>query len=189
MPQLWRLTRNRYGRAVYDALARAGITATVMIEYVAPLDETGDQGSIDGALTVERCDPACIDALDAPVGELLADEGVLAAFTDDGPAGYLFLSVDAAHEINPLERTIQFEGAYVRRVYVDRAYRNEGVASALLTAAKQRARERGARHATALVAVDNRPSRRLFEGRAFEARRKHGYVRVGPLSHRSDRPA
>lgn len=189
MPQLWRLTRNPYGRAVYDALARVGITATVMIEYVAPLDDAPNQESVDGSLTIERCDPARIDALDAPTGELLADEEVLAAFADDGPAGYLFLSVDVAQEIHPLERTIQFEGAYVRRVYVDRAHRSEGVASALLMAAKQRATEREAQQATALVAVDNRPSRRLFEGRGFDARRKRRYVRVGPLSHRSDRPA
>lgn len=187
MPQLWRLTRNRYGRAVYDALSRIGITATVMIEYVTLLDPGSRPEAGDDSPTVERCDPARIRGLDAPTDELLADEDVLAAIVDGEPAGYLFLSVDAAQEIHPLERTMQFDGAYVRRVYVDRAHRNDGVASALLTAAKRRACERGAQRATALVAVDNRPSRALFEGRGFEARRKHRYVRVGPLSHRSER--
>lgn len=189
MPQLWRLTRNRYGRAVYDALARVGVTATVMVEYVAPLADADPPGSGDGSVAVERCDSERIEELDAPTGELLQDEDVLGAFVAGEPVGYLFLSMDATHEIHPLEESIEFDGAYVRRVYVDRSHRNEGVATALLTAAKRRAIERGAARTSALVAVDNRPSRALFEGRGFEPRRRHRYVRVGPLSHRSVRQA
>lgn len=46
MRRLWRLTRNRYGRAVYERLAAVGLTATWMTEYVASLERapsiTGD---------------------------------------------------------------------------------------------------------------------------------------------------
>lgn len=187
MPQLWRLTRNRYGRAVYDALARIGVTATVMVEYVAPLADADASDPADRTVVVERCDPARIEDLDPPTEELLDDEEVVAAFAEGDPLGYLFLSVDATHDIHPLELSIQFDGAYVRRVYVDRSHRNEGVAGALVTAAKRRAIQRGAGRATALVAIDNRPSRALFDGRGFEAQHRRRYVRVGPLSHRSTR--
>ncbi|WP_284008333.1 GNAT family N-acetyltransferase [Haloarcula pelagica] len=182
--QLWRLTRNRYGRAVYDALADRGVTATSMIEYVA---ELGDETQIpdEGRFTVERTPPERVDPLDAPTAELLADESVVAAFDGETPLGYLFCSVDATHEIHPLERRVQFDGAYVRRVYVDPSHRNRGVATRLVADALARASDRGAERATALVAVDNRPSRALFERHGFAPRQKRRYVRVGPFSHRS----
>ena len=37
MPELWRLTRTDHARRVYEALKRAGITATRMYEY-SPLE-------------------------------------------------------------------------------------------------------------------------------------------------------
>jgi GNAT superfamily N-acetyltransferase len=183
MPALWRLTRNRYGRAVYDALARAGITATVMDEFVRSLGTLPDVGDD----RIERCDPSTVARLDAPTGELLTDEEVLAAFEDGRAVGYLFLSVDATHRIHPLERPLSFEGAYLRRVFVAPDHRERGVASALVAAACERAQDRGADRASALVAVDNRPSRRLFERLGFSPRRRRRYARVGPLSHRSVR--
>ncbi|WP_226480498.1 GNAT family N-acetyltransferase [Natrinema amylolyticum] len=190
MPRLWRLTRNRYGRAAYDALARVGITATVMDEYVATLTEDQfDAPASNGerSYAIDVCEPARVASLDAPVDELEPDERIVAALEDGRARGYLFLSVDTAHEIGPLERTLAFDGAYVRRVFVDPAHRNRGIATAMVAEACRRARERGARRATALVAVDNAPSRALFERHGFEPRRRRRYVRVGPFSHRATR--
>ena len=219
MPRLWRLTRNRYGRAAYDALARVGITATVMYEYVADLEDAATDGgsgtetrSRTGAETrgevesgaetdadadarteseyaVEVCDPSTVAPLEAPVEELQSDELVVAALEDGRPRGYLFCSIDATHEIHPLERALSFEGAYIRRVFVDPDHRNRGIATAMVGETCRLARERGAERATALVALDNSPSRALFERHGFEPRRRRRYVRVGPLSHRSVRPA
>lgn len=189
MPRLWRLTRNRYGRAVYDALARIGVTATVMIEYVATLSDRERAGRADRSYALEVCDPDRVAALGAPVDELGPDERVVAALEDGTPRGYLFLSIDATHEIDPLERALTFDGAYVRRVFVDPAHRNREIATAMVAEACRRARDRGVDRATALVAVDNRPSRALFERQGFEPRRRHRYARVGPLSHRSTRAA
>lgn len=59
MAPLWRFTRNRYGRAVYDALARVGITATVMDEYVRSLDTPPEPPRY----RVERCAPAAVASL------------------------------------------------------------------------------------------------------------------------------
>jgi len=158
MVELWRLGRNRYGRAVYEGLTAAGVTATWMSEYrrdlagaTAPSDPTG--------LSVTACDPDRVAPLGAPVDELVAGESVVAAF----------------------------DGAYLRRVYVDPDERQRGVASALVETACGLAREVGAGRATALVARDNVPSRALFESHDFDVVRDRRYVRVGPLTHRSVR--
>ncbi|WP_277542760.1 GNAT family N-acetyltransferase [Haloarcula laminariae] len=184
MVELWRLTRNRYGRACYDRLQAMGVTATVMTEYVAAL--SGEPGAADGGSpTVEACDPDRVTPLDAPTDDLVDGETVLAAFDGATPLGYLFYSVDATHHIHPLERDLEFEGAYLRRVYVAPEHRQRGVASALVAAACERARQQDARRATALVARDNVPSRALFEAHGFEAVRDRRYVRVGPFAYRS----
>jgi ribosomal protein S18 acetylase RimI-like enzyme len=184
--QLWRLTRNRYGRAVYDTLAKLGVTATSMIEFGVDLDADRDRSTGNrGGLTVEQCNPDRVAALDPPTGDLTDNEVLIAAFDGGTPLGYLFLSVDERHEIHPLERTLAFDGGYVRRVFVDPTHRNRGVATAMVETALQRARDAGADSVTALVAVDNVPSRSLFERHGFEPTRKRRYVRIGPLSHRS----
>lgn len=184
MGGVWRLGRNRIGRVVYESLYRVGVTATVMYEYERELDTVPDRDR-SSSVPVERSDPGRVKPLGAPVEELVDGEEVIAAFGDDGPCGYLFLSVDATHAIHPLERRLTVEGGYLRRVHVDPGRRNEGIASALVGAACRRAEEQSAATATALVALDNRPSRSLFETHAFERVRDHRYVRLGPLTHRS----
>lgn len=185
MVEYWRLTRNRYGRAIYDRLADAGITATRMYEYVADLGTSAaPTPNPRPDLTVEVRDPTEETPLEAPTDALAPGEELLAAAVDGTTRGYVFLSIDAAHEITPLERTLSFEGSYLRRVYVDPDHRGRGVGTALVAAACERADDRGARRASALVAMDNRPSRSLFENCGFEPRRIRSYVRVGPLSRR-----
>lgn len=185
MVQWWRLTRNRYGRAAYDALARIGVTATQLYEYRRSLAAPPDVEELPGEVTVGSDDPRAVASLGAPIEELVEDEEVVVANDATGPVGYLFCSIDATHEIHPLEERMTFEGAYVRRVWVDPEHRNRGIAGALLARACRRAADRGASEATALVALDNRPSRALFRGAGFDPVAKHRYVRVGPLSHRS----
>ncbi|MDS0279324.1 GNAT family N-acetyltransferase [Halomicroarcula sp. S1AR25-4] len=185
MVELWRLTRNRYGRAVYDRLAAAGVTATLLSEYVADPAAVDPSGS--ESVSVEVCDPARVSELGAPVGELADGEVVLGAFEGGTPLGYLFCSLDATHDIAPLERRRSFEGAYLRRVFVAPDHRQRGVASALVVGACDWAHGRGATRASALVARDNVPSRALFAAHGFDVVRDHRYVRVGPLSHYSVR--
>jgi len=184
MVKLWRLTRNRYGRACYDWLQAMGVTATVMTEYVATIAD-GPERPGEQPVSVEHCVADRVAPLDAPTDELLDSEAVLGAFDAGTPLGYLFYSVDATHHIHPLERELAFEGAYLRRVYVAPEQRQRGVASALVAAARRRARRDGVDRATALVARDNVPSRRLFESHGFEPRRDRRYVRAGPYSYRS----
>ncbi|RXK48004.1 GNAT family N-acetyltransferase [Halorientalis pallida] len=181
--QLHRLVRNRYGRAVYERLQAAGVTATVMSEYgrQLPSDVAADADD----LRVEICEPARVQTLDAPTDELVDGEVVVGAFADGAPLGYLFSSVDATLSIHPLERDLSFDGVYVRRVFVAPDHRGQGIAGALLDHTLAHASEAGAERATALVARDNVPSRALFESRDFTVRRSHRYVRVGPVAHYS----
>ncbi|WP_435186175.1 GNAT family N-acetyltransferase [Halobellus sp. EA9] len=182
MTKAWKLSRNRYGRAVYNRLRAMGLTATVMTEYVATLPTTGAADrKTDHAIDV--VDPERVAALDAPRSDLRPNEVVVAAFDGDEPVGYLFCSLDAAHTIRPLERDRSFEGAYIRRVFVDPDRRNRGVATALVAHACRWASDRGAARATALVARDNVPSRRLFEREGFESARTHAYIRLGPFTY------
>jgi len=179
----WRVTRNRYGRAVYERFKRVGVTATWLTEYVRNVDGCVSPRTHPDC-SVGIVDPPAVSPLDAPVGELRPGEEVLAATESGSPRGYLFLSVDATHEIAPLERTLSFEGAYVRRVFVALDHRDRGIASALLATARDRVRARGAGRATALVARDNVPSRALFASQGFVPVRERLYLRLGPLSGR-----
>jgi ribosomal protein S18 acetylase RimI-like enzyme len=187
---LSRLTRNRYTQRVYEICFELGVTATWLSEYGKRLEATdGLEASSDASLPdryrIRTCDPETVDPLDAPVADLQAGEEVIAILEDGTPCGYLFLSVDTTHEIQPLEQQLAFDGAYIRRVYVAPEYRNQGLGSAMLEFALSRSVERGARRATALVALDNTPSRKLFERYGFDVERTHRYVRAGSLVHRS----
>jgi GNAT superfamily N-acetyltransferase len=182
---LWRLTRNRYGRACYDWLARRGVTATRMYEYAAPTGGVRVPAPArDAALAT--LDPAAVDRSDDPFDELL-DEEVAVAAADGGEfVGYLFLSPPGvAHEVTPLGSTLAFDGSYVRRAFVDPDARRRGIATALIAAARRVAAERfDADRAVALVAADNRPSRRAFARNEFAPRRVHTYARAGSRSWR-----
>lgn len=161
-----------------------------MSEYarlLRTIDALQDPGnpSLPDRYHVRSCDPETVRALDAPTADFRPGEEVIAIFEDGTPRGYLFLSVDAAHQIRPLEQQLTFDGAYIRRVYVTPEYRNEGLASAMLEFALSRSVKRGATRATALVALDNTPSRKLFERYGFDVERTHRYVRAGSLVHRS----
>lgn len=187
---LSRVTRNRYTQRVYEACLQRGLTATWLSEYVRPLESTDDlepnsTGSLSDRYRVRACDPDTVRSLDAPVEELKPSEEIVTVLEDGISRGYLFLSVDTTHEIRPLEQQLTFDGAYIRRVYVAPKYRNEGLASAMLEFALSRSVERGAALATALVALDNTPSRKLFDRYGFEVERTRRYARVGPLVYRS----
>ena len=183
--QAWRLVRNRHTRRLYEALKRLGVTATRMYEYVAER-ALGARDPPSGVALVVH-DPGDPATLNHPhTAERRPDEYAVVARADDTPVGHLFTSVDATHRIDPLERSLDVDGAYVRRVWVDPSCRGEGVASALLARAL---RTTAADRTTALVAVDNRPSRRLFAGSGFVARRVHTYVRLGPTALRRTTPA
>lgn len=113
---LRRLTRNRYGRGLYERLGRAGITATRMYEYAAGVDEVRARSS--PARIVHRAPGDDHPEDHADYAAVRPDEHVLAALLDGREVGHGFLSVDAAHRVEPLETTMRFEEGYLRRLWV-----------------------------------------------------------------------
>jgi RimJ/RimL family protein N-acetyltransferase len=188
--EYWRLTRTRHTRRVYDALKTLGITATRLYEYEVGVDD------IDGPQSPALPDDTRIDRVPAsqarargldidfsiPV-DLRDDEWVMVASADGRPVARTVVTDASAPYEDALERAVPVAGAYVRKVFVVPDRRGEGVASATLRAALSLARDDlGVKTATALIAADNRPSRRLFEACGFERGAVHEYVRVGPFS-------
>jgi GNAT superfamily N-acetyltransferase len=206
MVQWWRLTRNDYGRAVFDFLADRGLKIARMYGYTAELD-----GDPPREATLE--DPALemrvvtADAVDTgehdAFAELLAEERVVAVLDTDAAAGgsapgrsfsagptvgYLFVSADDPIFVHPLETEIRFDGAYVRRVFVAPDYRQRGIATALVAESRRVARETfDASEAHALIAPDNRPSQWVFEANGFRRVHEYDYARVAGLTRRDDR--
>ena len=207
-PPLWKLTRNPVGRALYDRVSGRGIRFAALELYRRPATESesdpdpdpgprsestpdddrsesttsrsGDDRSLEVTVR-ESVDPESL-----PYRADEANEADLFVLGRDGGAviGQVFLTRDEAY-VHELEATLSIDGVYVHRLYVDPDYRNRGIGSRLLASAIAAVRDRwGPQDLYALIADDNVPSRRLFEGRAFAPESRFRYVRLGPLSGR-----
>jgi L-amino acid N-acyltransferase YncA len=97
--------------------------------------------------------------------------------------GRTLVSDETNHYVEPLEQRVPVDRAYVRRVFVSSDHRSAGITSNLLIKALAMASdELGCATAIALVAADDEPSTRLFEGRGFSWTGTHDYVRAGRFS-------
>jgi ribosomal protein S18 acetylase RimI-like enzyme len=189
---LWRLSRNDYAIAVYEALKRVGITGTRMHEYVADLDDARVEEALEARSlpegVVAEALPGDADAVDATVRADFADpapeDTVLVAREDGAIVGYLFVSDRTVH-VDALEADYEFPGAYVWRVFVDPAQRQRGIATGLVARACGDARAAGHGSVHALIALDNRPSQWTFRACGFRPEREYAYYRVGDWSRRS----
>ena len=182
--RLWRVTRTRPARAIYEVLAARGVKAATMLLYVS---ETVPETRSPEGVTFVRYDGGAYpsDAREEAYAELDPADEVLFALVDGEYAGRVFLSDRPVVE-RAIDQTVDRDGAYVWRLYVDRAFRGRGVASALVARGVSVARERfGVDRAYALVARDNYPSKRTFEKNGFEAHERVDYWRVGPVSRRN----
>ena len=190
MVQYWRFTRTSTARTLYDVFKRVGLTATRMYEYEASITELDSEtlSPVPSGVRLERVAPGDVHSLAGDIDfsrpvEPHEREWVVVAYVGDMPVGRALVGDEEAPYVEPLERSITVSGAYVRRVFVHPDHRGAGVASRTVLDAMAVARdELTCDTATALVAVDNEPSRRLFEGRGFRRVRTHDYLRVGALS-------
>lgn len=190
MADYWRLIRNQYTRSVYDALKALGITATRMYEYQAKLPQTNATrspatlaGTSIDLISASEVDSRDIDFDFSQPVDMLDGEWAVIASIDGQPVGRTLVTYTSRPYIDPLERALPISGAYVRRVFVMPERRGKGVASVILRAATELARDEfNADTATALIAADNKASRGLFEGCGFERVGFHEYVRLGAFS-------
>jgi GNAT superfamily N-acetyltransferase len=182
---LWRLTRNAYGRRVYAALKRAGVTATRMYEYVASTADPPPASPPPGVRLGTRRPADLEPSTRADFADPEPGDTVLVAEAGGEVVGYLFLS-DRPVTVDALGAEYTFDGVYVWRVFVAPSHRERGVASALVARALDRARAAGRGTAHAMVALDNRPSQWLFEGAGFDRRRRHTYLKIGRWERRAE---
>ncbi len=177
--RLWRLTRNRYARGLYERLDDAGFVLASLDRFVRGAEDARRGTSTDSpdctAVDAVRFRRAGADGglLPALADDPLAPEDlVLTAERDGETIGYCVLSDRPAY-VPELHRRLEFPGGYVWRVYVDPAERGQGVGTSLVDESVRVAAEHfDAPSVSALVAPDNLPSRRAFESVGFEARER-----------------
>lgn len=190
MVEYWRLTRTSTARTLYTILKRAGLTATRMYEYEGSLVtlDAEPPSSLSPGVRLERYGPDEVQSLAGTIDcsrpvEPHEGEWAVVAYADGTPVGRALVSDEPTTYVEPLERSVSVRGAYIRRVFVHPAHRGAGVASKVVSDVIAVARdELDCDTATALIAVDNEPSQRLFEGRGLRRVRAHDYLRVGGLS-------
>lgn len=193
--RLWRLTRNEYGRAVYDALAKRGVKGSLMYVYARSLHGVagGDPPVPDG-IVLEARQKRDLDTNEAPA---LAFEGleptdmVVFAWADGTIVGHVVLSCSRPVYAEAIETTVgeATDTAYLWRLHVDSDHRQRGIGTTLVRrACREAARTDETTAATALVAVDNVPSQALFETAGFERQALIVYGRVIVLTHRTRWP-
>ena len=192
MIPIWRLTRNRYTRRLYESLGTIGVTAIRMIEYVA---DAGDQSRVDESdrsLTVSFvAAPATDDSLarydldfTGPIS-FLNGEWVVVATVADEAVGRVLVSAGGEPYITPLRKRLAFDGAYVRRLYVDRTWRGNGIATRLIQNALRIAEdELNEKVVSALITPHNKPSHWAFETNGFRPVRCHDYARALGIEYR-----
>lgn len=175
---VWRLTRNRYARALYDALGAAGVRAAKMDAYVLPADRTPPERSPEG-VSFEVMPAATVDPGESPdADDLASDDRVAFARVDDEVAGYVVAS-DRPVPVPEVGRRAVRQGAYLWRLFVAPDHREHGIATALVGRAVAAAREQfDVGEAFALVAIDNYPSKRAFEANGFIAEQRITYYRA-----------
>lgn len=180
---VWKLLRNRYGRAVYDALGRLGVTFSRMYCYVADRSGSSPAKSPAGVSFDVRAPDEITPPPSQDEGPLAPDDDVVVALADGRVVGYQTLSTNRAVRVPPVGREVDRE-AFLWGLYVEPDHRNRGVATALVGRALGLARERGAERTHSLVAVDNLPSQSALESNGFEARRVISYCRLFGLEWR-----
>ncbi|AEH37840.1 GNAT family N-acetyltransferase [Halopiger xanaduensis] len=191
---LWKLTRNPVGRAIYDRVSGRGLQFASLELYRRPAESdepfaANDDESSRLEFTVHES-PAGVDA-DVPYKpDEASDADLLVLGRLEGDVvGQVFLNRDET-DVHELEARLSIDGAYVWRLYVDPDYRNRGFGSKLLAGAMDAVRDRwGPVELYALIADDNLPSRRLFEGHGFVPESRFRYVRLGPFSKRWRSPS
>lgn len=197
MPSLpvWKLVRNPYGRAVYDALDSVGVKFSKMHLYVADLSDAPEVDPPGGVIFEIRSPDEITPPPSQDEEPLAADDNIIIALrnknttesNDKEVVGYQTLSLDRPVYVPPVEREMDHE-AYLWGLYVDPDYRNRGIATTLISEALRVAHEYGAESAHSLVAVDNAPSQRALAANGFEPRREVSYYRLFGLERRVDRP-
>ena len=185
---LWRLTRHDRVRRLYERLSEAGV-------FLAQLDRfqrgaagaDGLPGPPDGVrLAVLPATEWVPERLEA--APLAPDDRIVVARRGGRPVGWCCLS-DRPVYVPELRRRLTFDAAYLWRLYVRPADRGAGIGTALVArAVRAAARDLSSTSIAALVAPDNLPSRKTFDGLGFRPAERFTAAGCFGLEHRRRRP-
>lgn len=186
---VWKVTRTRPGRRLFEGLAERGVVLSRVEQFGRTLDGPLPAIGVPGGVSLRVREPGELGLpgrMDRP--ELTARDRIVAAVADDRVVGVQPVTTDRPFHVEPLDRTIRFDGAYFWGLYVDADWRRRGVATALVARALAFVAERTelARVDT-LVGVDNVPSKRVLRGVGFEREHVRSYYRLGRFERRSKR--
>lgn len=165
---LWRLTRHKYVRRFYQRLEKAGAFVTQLDRLDRPttrLDGTTDVDLDATTIAVVRATERCPEELsDVP---LAPSDRIILARRAGEPVGWCCLSNRRVY-VPELRQRLTFPGSYLWRLHVTPAERGRGIGTAIIRQAVKHSRTKlDAETITALVAPDNLPSRKAFEGLGF----------------------
>ena len=183
---IWRLTRTSFGRWVFDALDNAGVMFSRLEQFEHTLDTPLPDSPIPDVISLCVDPPetfALTGRIDRP--ELSDQDRIVAAIADDHIVGVQPVTIDRPFYVDPLKRTIDFDGAYFWGLYVDPEWRRRGVATALVTRALSFAVDQTSQtRVQTLVGIDNAPSKDVLRGVGFERKRVRSYYRLFSMQRR-----
>lgn len=186
---VWQLTRTSAGRQLFETLAAAGIVLSRLEQFEHVLESPIPSPSPpdEVSLSVDHPDALALpEEMERP--STTAEDRVVTAVADDRIVGVQPVTIDRPVFVEPLERSIDFDGAYFWGLYVDAEWRRRHVASALVTRALSFVDDRTEQtRVQTLIGVDNVPSKRVLGGAGFERNRVRSYYRLFGLHHRSQR--
>lgn len=186
---VWKLTRTSFGRRVFDALADAGVLFSRLEQFEHALEGPLPDPSAPDQVSLRVGTPAefsLAGRMNRP--ELSPRDRIVAAVADDRVVGVQPVTIDRPFHVHPLERTIDFAGAYFWGLYVAPEWRRRNVATAVVARALSFVADRTDRtRVQTLVGVDNVPSKRVLTDVGFEHKCVRSYYRLFALQRRGRR--
>lgn len=177
---IWRFTRTSFGRWVFDALADAGVMFSRLEQFEHTLNGPLPDQSVPDEISLRVDAPETFTLtgrMDRP--ELSDQDRIIAAVADDRIVGVQPVTIDRPFYVDPLERTINFEGAYFWGLYVAPEWRRRGVATALVARALSFVADQTPQTCVqTLVGIDNAPSKDVLMSQGFERKRVRSYYRL-----------
>ncbi len=170
MSVLWKLTRNRYSQFARAKLNQAGFIRMSLLLYRLDLE---DWKPGEGPEVIDGPVPYKIDSY---LGAIVASR-----LSDGETVGYMHYTSGMVY-VPEVEKKMLMDGQYIYRVLTDPQMRRRGVGKNLMQRTINeivKENEGKARYVFAIIAVDNLPSRKLFEGAGFLPIKKLQYTRMG----------
>jgi len=182
---VWKLTRTSVGRHLFDSLADIGVVFSRLAQFDHALESPLPARSVPEEVSLRVGSPEEFSLSGRLNRPALADHDlVVAAVADDRVVGVQPITLDRTFYVEPLERPLDFPGAYFWGLSVVPEWRRRGVATALVARALAVVAEQTAQPSVqTLVGIDNAPSKQVLRGVGFERTGVRSYYRLFGWQH------